>query len=229
MRYGRPGDVFRFYEINPAVAQVAGRYFTYLEDSDAQVKIVLGDGRIRLEEELRRGESQEFDLLVIDAFTSDAIPVHLLTEQSTALYLQHLKENGLLLFHVSNRYVNLRPVIRGLARRFGFQGVWILRGGRVDPGVLGSSWLIVGKPGNPIFTEDEIARAASPFPFVWEPVGKAATSLGVNVAEIERRIIAGQLGSTVRENERLVWIETDPSPVLWTDDRSSLWPLLRLR
>jgi hypothetical protein len=169
------------------VVRVAREYFTYLEDSDARVEIALGDARVRLEEELLQGRMQRFDLLVVDAFSGDAIPVHLLTEQSTALYLQHLAEDGLLAFHVSNRYVNLRPVIRGLAARFGFRGIWVLHGGVVRPGVLGSSWMIIGRAGNPVFEASPVADSANALP------------------------------------------PGDPPAVLWTDDHSSIFPLLRLR
>jgi len=227
--YGRPGDVFRFYEINPAVARVADQYFTYLKDSQARIEIALGDGRMQLEEELRQGGGQAFDVLVIDAFTSDAIPVHLLTEQCTELYLRHLGPEGLLLFHVSNRFVNLRPVIRGLAQRFGFQGLWILHGGRVAPGVLGSSWMILGRPGHPIFQARELVDSTSPFPYSWQTVAQAAAHFRMSPQEIERRVTARALASIVHDGERLVMVETDPPPVLWTDDRSSLWSLLRFR
>jgi spermidine synthase len=185
--YGEPGDVFRFYEINPAVALVAQRFFTYLADSRARVEIPLGDGRMRLEDELERAGSQRFDVLVVDAFSSDAIPAHLLTVECLTLYLRHLQTDGLLLFHVSNRYVNLRPVIRGLVSRFRLHGMWIVHGGRVRPGVLGSSWMIIARPHNPIFEAKEVADSASGFP-------------------------AG-----------------DPPPIVWTDDRQSLWRVLRFR
>ena len=105
--YGIPGDSIRFYEINPKVIQIAGtgpqRMFTYLADSAADVKIVPGDARISLEQELKRDGSQHFDVLVVDAFSGDAIPIHLLTGEAFRLYLQHLnKPNGILAFHISN-------------------------------------------------------------------------------------------------------------------------------
>jgi hypothetical protein len=227
--YGEPGDVFRFYEINPAVALIAHRFFTYLADSKARVEIALGDGRIQLENELRRAGSQQFDLLVIDAFSSDAIPAHLLTAECGALYLRHLKPDGLLLFHLSNRYVNLRPVIRGLASRLRLHGMWIVHGGRVRPGVLGSSWMILARPGNPIFEARELTDSASGFPTAWETVAKAGTRLGLGRAEIERRIYVGQLASMRDSTGVRVQVETDPPPILWTDDRQSLWRVLRFR
>ena len=111
--YGRPGDRFRFYEIDPAVIRLARdeRFFTNLAISRAQVEVVEGDGRIALASERDRGELPRFDFLVIDAFSSDAIPMHLLTREAVALYLQALKEDGLLAFHVSNRHFDLVPVL----------------------------------------------------------------------------------------------------------------------
>ncbi len=112
--YGIPGDHMRFYEINPEVIRLAysgpQRLFTFLSDSRAEVKVVPGDARISLEQELNRNEVQNFDVLVIDAFSGDAIPVHLLTEEAFQLYLRHLrKPNGILAFHISNDALDLRP------------------------------------------------------------------------------------------------------------------------
>jgi hypothetical protein len=90
--YGEPGDSIRFYEINPEVIRIAtsGAYFTYLKDSRAQVEVIPGDARLSLERELDRGEPQKFDVLAIDAFSGDAIPVHLLTVEAFQTYLKHL-------------------------------------------------------------------------------------------------------------------------------------------
>lgn len=111
--YGESGDTFRFYEINPDVVALARSHFSYLNDAVARIEVVPGDARLVLQDEARRGESQQFDVMLIDAFSSDAIPVHLATRQAVALYLQHLKPDGILLFHVSNRYLDLKPVITG--------------------------------------------------------------------------------------------------------------------
>ncbi len=105
--YGRQGDVFRFYEINPLVLRVANTEFTYLKDTPAKVEVVLGDGRLSLERE----HQPQFDLLVVDAFTSDSIPVHLLTREAFDLYFRRLRPNGVLAVHISNRYLNLAPIV----------------------------------------------------------------------------------------------------------------------
>jgi SAM-dependent methyltransferase len=109
--YGKPGDLFRFYEINPQVIAVANNWFTYLKQSPAQSEIVLGDARLSLESE----PPQEFDVLAVDAFSGDAIPVHLLTKEAFAVYFRHLKPDGILAVHTSNTYLNLAPVVKMLA------------------------------------------------------------------------------------------------------------------
>src|SRR5262249_6889330 len=105
--YGRPGDHIRFYEINPEVPPIARDYFTYIRDSGAQVEIVEGDARTSLAAE----PPQHFDVLVVDAFSGDAVPLHLLTSEALALYRKHLNPGGILAFHISNRHVDLEAPI----------------------------------------------------------------------------------------------------------------------
>src|SRR5207244_4450102 len=100
--YGRPRDVYRFYEINPQVLEVAEKEFTFLKDSAAKVEFVAGDARLSLENE----DAQGFDVLVVDAFSGDSIPVHLLTQEAAALYFRHLKPDGILVVHVTNVYLD---------------------------------------------------------------------------------------------------------------------------
>jgi hypothetical protein len=111
----RAGDVFRFYEINPLALSIASTWFTFLRDCKADHEVLLGDARLTLEAQ----PSQQFDLMAIDAFTSDAIPVHLLTREAFALYFRHLKPTGILAVHVSNRYLDLVPVVARNAHDFG--------------------------------------------------------------------------------------------------------------
>ncbi|MGH7781756.1 MAG: hypothetical protein ACREQR_18220 [Candidatus Binataceae bacterium] len=128
--WGRQGDYFRFYEINPAVIQVAtdpNGYFTFLRDSSARVEILAGDARLSMEGELAEGRSQQFDVLVIDAFNGDMIPTHLLTLEAMRVYLRELKPDGVLAVHISNLNFDLRPVLaeqsRILKLRYGFTHV----------------------------------------------------------------------------------------------------------
>ena len=120
--YGRPGDRFRFYEIDPAVIRIARdpRYFTYLANSLAELEIVEGDARVSLTSELKRDGEARFDFLIIDAFTSDAIPMHLLTREAFELYRKVTKEKGLLAIHASNRRLNLPPLVARLGESTGF-------------------------------------------------------------------------------------------------------------
>jgi SAM-dependent methyltransferase len=110
--YGRKGDVYKFYEIDPDVVRVARTDFTYLSDCPAEVQIALGDARLTLERE----PPQRFDVLAVDAFSSDAIPVHLITREALAVYLRHMAPDGIVAFHVSNRFLDLIPVVARIAR-----------------------------------------------------------------------------------------------------------------
>ena len=119
--YGRPGDLYRYYEIDPRVVEIARRDFTYLADSKAKIEIALGDARLTLEREAPQG----FDVLAVDAFSSDAIPVHLITKEALAVYLKHVKPDGIVAFHVSNRFLDLIPVVARLARERGADAVLV--------------------------------------------------------------------------------------------------------
>jgi len=136
--YGAKGDVFRFYEINPDVIAVARRDFTYLNDSAATIELPLGDARLSLERE----PSQQFDVLAIDAFSSDAIPVHLITAEALGVYRRHMKPGGVIAFHVTNRFLNLVPVVEALAR---VQGLHIIHvADEPESGIASrSDWLLL--------------------------------------------------------------------------------------
>jgi len=126
--YGQPGDTLRFYEINPDVIRLASdrRYFSFLSDSSARIDLIPGDGRLSLERELDRQERQDFDILVIDAFSGDAIPVHLLTLQAFEIYIRQLKNpSGILCIHITNSYLDLKPVVFSAAGRLGLKAVWL--------------------------------------------------------------------------------------------------------
>lgn len=117
--YARPDDEYRLYEINPVVTDLAagqGGYFTFLRDSPANVITVQGDARLSLEREFAEGQGQNFDVLVLDTFSSDAIPVHLVTKEAFALYLSHLAPDGIIAAHITNLHLDLQPVLWQLAR-----------------------------------------------------------------------------------------------------------------
>jgi hypothetical protein len=127
--YCRPGDLFRFYEINPLVRDLSWNpkgYFSYIKDCVATKELVMGDARLSLEREFLAHGSNHFDLLAVDAFSSDAIPVHLLTEEAIALYLKHLNPiGGILAIHISNQNLDLAPVVWQLADHFGLSAVFV--------------------------------------------------------------------------------------------------------
>jgi hypothetical protein len=177
--YGRPGDRMRFYEINPAVAPVANNVFTYLRDSGAEIQIVNGDGRLSL----AREEPQRFDVLVVDAFSGDAIPLHLLTTQAVALYRRHLAPGGILAFHISNQHVDLEPPIARLAKAAGMSTMRVSTGSNEVRGEFAATWVLL---------TDNAA-------FFDQPAVVASARKPVEI----------------------------PGSKLWTDDYSSLVPILR--
>jgi len=123
--YGNTGDNYVFYELNPAVISAAENFFSYLSDSAASIELVQGDGRVSLQQQFDRSGSQQFDVLVIDAFSGDSIPQHLLTQEAVALYFKHLKQEGVLAIHISNTHLNLIPLVRGLANALNKEIVYV--------------------------------------------------------------------------------------------------------
>ncbi len=126
--YGRPTDSYRMYEINPDVirlAEGAGGFFTYLKNSTARIEVIPGDARLSMTHELNTSDPPRFDLLAIDAFNSDSIPVHLLTKEAFQIYLRHLQPDGILAVHITNKHLDLRPVISALAKQSRLQTVQI--------------------------------------------------------------------------------------------------------
>jgi len=119
--YGRKGDTFRFYEINPQVIELARREFTFMTATPATIEVVLGDGRLSLERE----RDQKFDVLLMDAFSGDSIPLHLLTREAMAIYMRHLKPGGVLGFQATNRFIDIGPVVGSLAAEYGLTAVSI--------------------------------------------------------------------------------------------------------
>lgn len=177
--YGRPGDRIRFYEINPAVTPIARNLFTYIHDSAAQVDIVEGDARSSLASESPR----KFDVLVIDAFSGDAIPIHLLTAEAVALYKRHLVPGGILAFHISNQHVDLEPQIALLASSAGMRAMRVSSIANEQRGEFNATWMLASEDPQ-FFAQPEV--------------------------ETQARRPA-----------------TDPKLRLWTDDYSSLLPILR--
>lgn len=141
--YGRPGDYLRIYEINPEVEKLATTQFRYLKYCLGTAEVIMGDARLIMEREIAAGNTQRFDLLALDAFSSDAIPVHLLTKEAFATYLKHLEPDGVIAVHISNRYLNLRPVVERLAREFGLGVVTISDDDEPQWWIYATTWVLV--------------------------------------------------------------------------------------
>ena len=152
--YARPGDTYRFYEIDPAVIDVARSHFFYLHESPAKVEIVQGDARTSLERE----EAQDFDVLVVDAFSGDSIPVHLLTVEAFGQYLRHLKSGGVLALHISNNYLGLRDVTTRAAAAHGLSGTFIEVSNAPMTPAFASAWMVFENRRNPAGVAGRPAR-----------------------------------------------------------------------
>ena len=159
--YGRKGDFYKFYDINPAVVTIARSDFKYLGDSEAKIEVALGDARLTLE----RDAPEKFDVLAVDAFSSDSIPVHLITREALAVYLRHMKPGGIIAFHVSNRFLNLGPVVGQLAKVSGAHAVNVYEKGEEDR--TQSDWVLVSLDRKAL--EDKVIKDVS------EPVEEQPT------------------------------------------------------
>jgi hypothetical protein len=177
--YGQPKDRIRFYEINPKVEPVARNLFTYMRDSSAEITVVPGDARTSLASE----PPQQFDVLAVDAFSGDAIPLHLLTTQALQLYLRHLKRNGILAFHVSNQYLDLPPQLALLAQSAHLDVRNVVTDGEDARGEFRAEWILMTYDPT-FFTQPELTSVANR-------------------------------------------VSVKPGLRLWTDDYSSLLPILR--
>jgi spermidine synthase len=179
--YGEPGDVFRFYEIDPRVEVIAKNVFTYLRESRAKIEIAHGDARLSMEAE----PPENYDVIAVDAFSGDAIPVHLLTAEAIKLYQRHLAPGGIIAFHISNTYLSLAPVVQAQADHAGLHAVLVTTEDNDDTGAFSSDWVLV-TANEKFLALPEIADASAK-------------------------------------------IELKPGLRLWTDDYSSLLPILNLR
>jgi hypothetical protein len=153
--YARPGDYIRFYEINPAIARLSqGPHpvFTYLGDCPAKVDVILGDARISLETEAARGDEQNFDVLVLDAFNGDETPTHLLTQEAVDTYLMHLAPDGVLAFHTTHASLDLKPVIRSLGAHFTLATLALTGRDRDTDGT--NEWVLLSRNRNLIDTPE---------------------------------------------------------------------------
>jgi hypothetical protein len=155
--YGRPGDHYTFYEINPLVVKLAEQDFSFLRDSKAHIAIEMGDARLTLE----RQPPQQLDLIAVDAFSSDSIPVHLLTVEAFQLYFRHLQSGAILAVHISNRYLYLEPVVAAAAQKLGKDAVLIANPDDHAKEIFLSRWVLLTNHG--VFTAfPQIEKAGKP-------------------------------------------------------------------
>lgn len=152
--YGDDGDVFHYYEINPQVLEVARGWFTFLPSTRARVETSLGDARLSLEREA----PQRFDVLIVDAFSSDAIPVHLMTREALAVYRKHMAPDGVIAFHVTNRYLDLAPVVQQLADDAGLEALAI-EDRPVMPWLSQTDYVLVTDRSNRAFIDHPLVQA----------------------------------------------------------------------
>ena len=158
--YGRPGDRFEMIEINPAVVEIAQKHFSFLSDSQATIRNHLGDGRLVLE----RMTETKFDLLVLDAFSSDAIPAHLLTRQSMSLYKSRIKSDGVLAVHISNNHLDLAPLVHRLSDDAALESRVIRSKGDAKIGAEDAMWVVITAPGHPLWNDELFVDADGPTP-----------------------------------------------------------------
>lgn len=154
--YSRKNDYFRLYEIDPLVVEIAHKNFSYLSRSPAVTEVVLGDARLQLERE----PVQQFDVLVVDAFSGDAVPIHLLTLEAFAQYFRHLKPDGVLAVHITNRFLDLQPVVRAAADQFSKDVRLVELDGDSDHLVLHSIWALVSSDRK--FFSEPVFETATP-------------------------------------------------------------------
>jgi spermidine synthase len=144
--YAAPGEAWTFYEIDPVVVRIAHdtRYFHYLDKCGANTRIVLGDARLSL----KAGPSHRYDILILDAFSSDAIPMHLLTKEAIELYLDQLAPSGVMLLHISNRNLEMTPMLASLARDLGLAGrhqLYLPTAAEMAESAIGSEWVVLAR------------------------------------------------------------------------------------
>jgi SAM-dependent methyltransferase len=140
--YGRLGDYIRYYEINPLVLGLARTEFTFVPDCKAKLDVAMGDARLSLEQE----PPEHFDVLAVDAFSSDSIPVHLLTREAMELYFRHLNPGGILAVHISNRYLDLQPVLDGEVKALGKIARLVDSDEDTDQDVFSATWVLIMSP-----------------------------------------------------------------------------------
>jgi len=159
--YGRASDVVRFYELDPDVLALAKNQFSYLNSSPAAIDYVIGDARLSMERELASSARQNYDVLAIDAFSSDSIPVHLITREAVQMYFHHLKSEGILAVHISNRFLDLKPVLANIAQANGLTARLVTDAPGEDSAASITDWVLIARS-PAAFDNDLLVEVAAP-------------------------------------------------------------------
>jgi hypothetical protein len=165
--YGRAGDELRFYELDPHVIDVARSHFSYLGATPAKLDIEIGDARLSLERELKRHGGRGYDVLAIDAFSSDSIPVHLITREAIELYVRHLAPDGIIAIHISNRFLDLKPVLANIAQASALAARLVSDSPPDDRLASSSDWVLLARDAS-VLERAPIGERAEPL----EPVAE---------------------------------------------------------
>jgi spermidine synthase len=199
--YGRSGDFMRFYEIDPSVIRVArdSGEFSYLSDSDAEIELVLGDARISIATEQALDPSLDFDILIVDAFNSDTVPVHLMTQEMFENYVGALTADGLLAFHVSNRHFDLMRLVARMGMEAGLQSITVVTFTSIEHLSLKARWVFLARERNQITRLERDLK-------------RGHRALGIEPSLIRTHFT------------RLIDVKRVP---VWTDDYSDLYSLLK--
>jgi hypothetical protein len=228
--YGQTGQKVTYYEIDPVVKRIAYNpaYFTYIQDAldrKVDLDVVLGDARLKLEERANSGPPDKFALLVIDAFSSDAIPIHLITRQALDIYLKNVAEDGLIAFHISNRYLDLDPVLGNLAAEVGLVG-YIENDRENDiPGKASSSWVVLARQQGTLdrlVHEDRWKQWQTEHG--WAASGEALQMLSAIPDASGGIQTQAAAGLALLEGLKAPWrkLKVRPEVGVWTDDYSNL-------
>jgi hypothetical protein len=218
--YGQPGQRITYYEIDPLVKRIANSpgYFTYLKDAQERgvvLDTVMGDARLKLEERTHQKDAEKFALLVVDAFSSDAIPIHLLPREAVEIYLANLADDGLLAFHISNRYLDLEPVLANVAGALGLTGFIQHDDERDIPGKAASTWVVLARRESDLDRLSHDGRWAA----YREAVRAAALVPGGATEQAQTALYLGLL-----DNLQAPWrrLKARPEVGVWSDDYSNL-------
>ena len=194
--YGRAGDTVRFYELDPDVLALAKNYFSYLPSSPSNLEFVIGDARLSLERELARGAKQGYDVLAIDAFSSDSIPVHMITREAIDLFMQHVAPDGILAIHISNRFLDLKPVLANIAHSLGLKARLVSDSPTGSGSASITDWVLIARTDAPFAHELlDVATPIEPDPSLslWtDQFNNLLDVLKSSPLEEFRRLIGGE-------------------------------------